>query len=184
MKKVIVALLSGLLIVVTLSACGLGGKISEAVDSVVSDVKTTTTETRPSATTAGSTQKTTASTEKKQTSEASTTKESVSSEKTDAVTAESTTGGAVSEDLIRSEVKDAIDAYEAYIDEYCKFMETYDSGNTVLLMQYMQMLAKIEEYSQKWEKMEEDWTEAELTYFWEVSLRCNEKMLKAAESNK
>lgn len=40
---------------------------------------------------------------------------------------------------MRTEFKETMDAYEAFVDEYCKFMETYSSSNnqTALLSEYL-----------------------------------------------
>lgn len=89
----------------------------------------------------------------------------------------------VSESVIRPEVKEAIDAYETFIDEYCEFMKKYsesDGTNLSILSDYMTFMSKLEDYSEKMDAMENDLTDAEYWYYIEVLNRCNEKMLKAA----
>ena len=86
----------------------------------------------------------------------------------------------VSEDTIRPDVKEAIDAYEAFIDEYCEFMSKYEESNPAMLLEYMQLIGKLESYSSKMDAMEEDLTDAEYWYYYEVINRCNEKILKVA----
>ena len=86
----------------------------------------------------------------------------------------------VSEDTIRPDVKEAIDAYEAFIDEYCEFMSKYEESNPAMLVEYMQLIGKLESYSSKMDAMEEDLTDAEYWYYYEVINRCNEKILKIA----
>ena len=84
--------------------------------------------------------------------------------------------------LIRDDIRDAIDSYEAFIDEYCEFLESYDSSDLTMLAKYAEMLQKEVEMSQKFEALEDqELTEAEALYYSEVSIRCSQKIL-AAES--
>ena len=83
--------------------------------------------------------------------------------------------------LIRDDIRDAIDSYEAFIDEYCEFLESYDSSDLTMLAKYAEMLQKEVEMSQKFNAMaDEDLTEAEVLYYSEVSIRCSQKILAAA----
>ena len=87
----------------------------------------------------------------------------------------------VSDDTIRPEVKEAIDAYEAFIDEYCDFMKRYEESDGTdlgILTDYLTFLSKLKEYADKMDKMEDDLTDAEYWYYIEVLNRCNEKLLK------
>ncbi len=89
----------------------------------------------------------------------------------------------VSENTIRPEVKEAIDAYEAFVDEYCEFMKKYsesDGTDLSILSDYFTFMSKLEDYTSKMDDMEDDLTDAEYWYYIEVLNRCNEKMLKAA----
>ena len=91
----------------------------------------------------------------------------------------------VSENTIRPEVKEAIDAYESFIDEYCEFMKKYsesDGTDLSILTDYVTFMAKLEDYSDKMDVMEDDLTDAEYWYYIEVLNRCNEKLLKASRS--
>ena len=88
-----------------------------------------------------------------------------------------------SSDTIRPEVRDAIDAYEDFVDEYIAFMEKYaesDGTDLSLLMDYTKFMSNLTEYTDKMEALEDDMTDAEYWYYIEVLNRCNEKMLKAA----
>ncbi|MCR4632544.1 MAG: hypothetical protein K5648_00285 [Erysipelotrichaceae bacterium] len=88
-----------------------------------------------------------------------------------------------SSDLIRPETKEAIDAYEDFVDEYIAFMEKYedsDGSDLSLLIDYTNFMTKLTDYTDKMEKMEDDMTEAEMVYYLEVMNRCNEKIIKAA----
>lgn len=89
----------------------------------------------------------------------------------------------VSSDLIRPEMKEAIDAYEDFVDEYIAFMEKYedsDGSDLSLLLDYTNFMSKLTDYTDKMEKMEDDMTDAEMVYYLEVMNRCNEKIIKAA----
>ncbi len=85
---------------------------------------------------------------------------------------------AVLPDTIRPEIKEAIDSYEAFFDEYCAFMQKYQesNGDLSLMGDYADYLARYADMLQKFEAMEnEDLTDAELAYYVEVSGRIMEK---------
>ena len=84
---------------------------------------------------------------------------------------------------IRPEVKESIDAYEKFVDEYIAFMEKYkksDGTDISALMDYAKFVSNLTEYTNKMEALEGDLTDAETFYYIEVMNRCNEKMMKAA----
>lgn len=83
---------------------------------------------------------------------------------------------------IRPEVKDAIDAYEAFVDEYCAFMETVseDPTNAELLAAYLEYMTKLEEEERKMDALDKNLTEEEEDYYIEVLNRCNKKITEAA----
>ena len=89
----------------------------------------------------------------------------------------------VSDNTIRPDVKEAIDAYEAFVDEYCEFMKKYSESNGTdlsILKDYVTFMSKLEDYTNKMDEMEDDLTDAEYWYYVDVLNRCNEKMLRAA----
>ncbi len=99
-------------------------------------------------------------------------------------TSEESSSGGILGDIIRPEVKEAIDSYEAFIDEYCEFMKKYaSSDNPLMLMsEYMDYLQELTEMGEKFDNMDEsDWTAAETAYYTEVLLRCQKKLLDAAD---
>ena len=83
--------------------------------------------------------------------------------------------------LIREDVKEAIDSYEDFIDEYCSFMESYDAADTTKLMQYLSLLQKEVDMSEKFDALEDDLNNAELLYYSEVQLRCSEKLIEVSQ---
>ena len=87
--------------------------------------------------------------------------------------------------LIRPEVKEALDSYEAYIDEYVAFMERYkaaDATDMVAMMgDYTDMLSRYSEFAEKIDALgESELTNAELAYYLEVTNRVSQKLLSAA----
>ncbi|MBQ9327940.1 MAG: hypothetical protein IJ225_05335 [Solobacterium sp.] len=85
---------------------------------------------------------------------------------------------------IRPEVKDAIDSYEAFIDEYIEFMEVYESTDNPasLLMEYASYMKKLSDMEQEMDALDDtDLTDEESLYYAEVVLRCDQKLLQAMQ---
>lgn len=85
---------------------------------------------------------------------------------------------------LRSDFKEAMDSYEAFIDEYCEFMQAYseNSSDLKLLAQYASYMSKYADFCDKFEKWEsEDLNDAELSYYIEVQARSTEKLLTVAD---
>ena len=85
--------------------------------------------------------------------------------------------------IIRDSTKEALDAYEEFVDEYCAFMVKYKESNGTdisLLADYAKFLAKTSEMSKKMDDLEEELNNEELKYYTEVMLRCEQKMLDVA----
>lgn len=98
-------------------------------------------------------------------------------------TSEESLSSSIPSDVIRPEIKEAIDSYEAFIDEYCDFLKKMSntSDTATMLKEYNEYLGKLSEMSDKFDKIEnEDLTTAESAYYTEVMLRCNKKMLEAS----
>ena len=97
--------------------------------------------------------------------------------------ADDESGSKLPDDLIRDEIKEAIDSYEGFVDEYCEFMENYDASDFSALAKYTGLISKEAEMGKKFEAIEDmELTEAEALYYSEVSIRCSQKMLNAASS--
>ena len=86
----------------------------------------------------------------------------------------------VGENVIRDDVKSAIDSYEAFIDEYCEFMKRFseNSSDISMLLDYAQFMSKYTDMSNEFEALEKDLTLAETNYYIQVMNRCNQKMLE------
>lgn len=85
--------------------------------------------------------------------------------------------------IIRPEIKEAIDSYEAFIDEYCEFMKNYNASDFTMLAKYAEFLSKEVEMTKQFNDIEnEDLNDAETAYFLEVDARCIQKLNEAAAS--
>ena len=99
-------------------------------------------------------------------------------EETEEEATEKETAEVLDENGLRPDVKAAIDSYEEFIDEYCEFMESYDSSDAAMMLKYVSLLQKEVEVSEKFDKLgDEDLNDAELAYYTTVQLRCSEKLL-------
>ena len=84
---------------------------------------------------------------------------------------------------IRPEIKEAIDSYEAMMNEYCEFMKKYNASpdDMALLLEYTDYLNKYSEAMNKLSKLDStDFNDEELKYYIEVTNRVNEKLLEAS----
>lgn len=87
-------------------------------------------------------------------------------------------------DGIRPEVKEAMDAYEAFYDEYIALVKQYRENPTdfTILGKYADVAAKVAEMDEKFEAWEsEDLTNEELKYYLELSGRIFSKLAEVAE---
>ncbi|MCD8085706.1 MAG: hypothetical protein LUF28_05180 [Clostridiales bacterium] len=88
-------------------------------------------------------------------------------------------------DGMRPEIKQAIDDYEAFFDEYCEFLVTYSESDdpTTLLTQYAEVMAQYAITMASFEAMaDEDLNDAELIYYTEASARITQKLLETSAS--
>ena len=85
-----------------------------------------------------------------------------------------------SADGIRPEFKEAMDAYEAFYDEYCEILKEYKANpsDLTILGKYTEMLSKLEEMTKAFEAWDEDEMSAEeLKYYLDVNNRVVQKMI-------
>lgn len=88
-----------------------------------------------------------------------------------------------SSENVSAGVKEAMDSYEAFVDEYVAFMQKYEnsSDTTSMLSEYMNYISRYAELTEKMEALEdEEMSDADFDYYTEVMLRCSQKMLQAA----
>ncbi len=85
---------------------------------------------------------------------------------------------------VDSELKEFLDSYEAFIDEYCDFMETYDSSDALMLIKYTEMMSKYADFAAKAEEYDSDdkMSSEDRNYYIEVLTRVNNKLEKVAVS--
>ena len=85
---------------------------------------------------------------------------------------------------ISQEFKDAMDSYEAYMDEYVEFMKKYNANPTdpTLISQYSTMLQKYSEQVSAFDKWNSaDMTTEETSYYIEVQTRVSQKLLEVTQ---
>lgn len=90
---------------------------------------------------------------------------------------------AVPDGDIRPEIKQAIDDYEAFFNEYAEFMESYSASDNSagMLADYMSMMARYAETMESFDAMEDmEMNDAELKYYADASLRISQLLLSAA----
>ena len=93
---------------------------------------------------------------------------------------ESTAGNNANTTGIRPEFKEAMDAYEAFYDEYCDILKKYYANptDTSLLTEYTELMKKavdVDSAFAKWEN--EDLNNEELKYYLDVNNRVMKKLL-------
>lgn len=90
-------------------------------------------------------------------------------------------------DGVDPDLKAALDSYEAFVDRYVEFMESYDPDSSDalgMLSEYLEMLSEIEEFSEKIDSYDQDeMSAADLAYYLEVTGRCTKKLLSVNYGN-
>lgn len=85
-------------------------------------------------------------------------------------------------DGMRPDFKEAMDAYEAFYDEYCDFMVKYNNNPSdfTLILEYTQMLSRLAEMDSSFEAWDEsEMNDAELKYYLAVNNRVMQKLIDA-----
>ena len=107
-------------------------------------------------------------------------KDATSNEGSNNQTTEATTGNSSEAAGIRTAFKEAMDAYEAFYDEYCDILQQYYKNPTdmTLLAKYGELMNRAVEMDQAFAKWEnEDLNTEEMKYYLEVNNRVMQKML-------
>lgn len=81
-------------------------------------------------------------------------------------------------------LKEFLDGYERFMDQYVAFMKKYESNpsDLTLMTQYFTMLSELSEYSEAADRRSEKESEmsaADWAYYTATMLRINNKMLSA-----
>lgn len=83
--------------------------------------------------------------------------------------------------LIRPEIKEGLDSYEAFIDEYVSFMKKFSSSDNpaTLIMDYSNYLQKLTEFQEKWDHIDtSDLNAAETAYYTKVMASVSKKLMQ------
>lgn len=88
-------------------------------------------------------------------------------------------------DYISPDLKAFLESYEAFMDEYCDYLEHYDSSDAVQLIKYASLMQKYSDFAKKAEAYDESkMTDAEAIYYAETLNRINIKLMKASQKVK
>lgn len=85
---------------------------------------------------------------------------------------------------VSPELKELLDDYEAWVDHYCDFVETYSTSDNKMenLTELTELLKEEADWAEKIEALNEDeFTNDDLDYYLEVTLRCEKRLLEASE---
>ena len=113
--------------------------------------------------------------------------ENVSDSQKNATTAETKSSPIIEETQkastsgLRPEFKEAMDAYEAFYNEYCSFMLKFkeNPSDISLILKYTEMLGELEQMSAAFDSWDEaEMNSEELQYYLEVSSRVMQKLLE------
>lgn len=91
----------------------------------------------------------------------------------------------LSENEIRPEIKEFLDAYEVFVDEYVDFMQKYLNADPTsmaeMLGDYYSFLSRYTEFEEQLDAFSEsELTDAELAYYLETTGRVSQKLLSVA----
>lgn len=86
---------------------------------------------------------------------------------------------------IRPEVKDFLDSYETFMNNYCDFMEKYENSDDVVSMMndYTEYMKQYADFTQKMDDMgDSDLNTEELKYYLDVQNRVSQRLLTVSGS--
>ena len=84
---------------------------------------------------------------------------------------------------MRPEIKEAIDAYDDFMNTYCDFIESFDKSDFAMLAKYAELVSQYSEIQEQFDTLgNADLNEAELAYYTEVSLRCSARLLEVSSN--
>lgn len=98
---------------------------------------------------------------------------------------ENTDAASTDSNGMRADVKEAIDSYETFMNDYCDFMTKYSESDDVVSMMtdYADYMSKYADMAQKFDDLEnDDLNNAELSYYLEVQTRVNQKLANVPTS--
>ena len=83
---------------------------------------------------------------------------------------------------MRPDFKEAMDAYEAFFDEYIEFMTKYEESDNpiTMLVEYGDFMLKYADYMEKFDAWDDGTlNDTEMNYYLQVQTRVNQKLLTA-----
>ena len=81
---------------------------------------------------------------------------------------------------VTPELADFLLSYELFIDDYCTFMESFDSSNPLLLVRYSELLKQATELEEKANTYDESsMSTIDQTFYLESMTRINQRLLEA-----
>ena len=81
------------------------------------------------------------------------------------------------------ETKEFLDSYEAFMNEYCDFMESYDGSDLSAMTKYLSMMQKYAEFAEKADAMDEaDMTDEDYKYYIDVISRIEKRLIDVSAS--
>lgn len=99
------------------------------------------------------------------------------------VSAEADAGTGEDASGVDPDFKEYMDSYEKFMNEYCDFMESYNSADATQLLKYTQLVAEYAEYTSKVDSYNEDNLSTEdYQYFVDVTARVDKRLLEVAGS--
>lgn len=180
------------LMVLTMLTTACMGRKSETtkqeVTTIASETTAASTKTDETEADENSTEEITTTTEVDETSvEATTSAETTEAPATEETTVITTTTEAAKEssesEEIRPEIKEALDSYEEFFDDYCSFMKKYkdNPADLGLIADYAGYISKYADFTSKISALDDGTlNDAELKYYLEVTGRVSKKLIDAA----
>ena len=99
-----------------------------------------------------------------------------------AETSAAATEAAGDSDGVTPELKEFLDSYEEFMNEYCDFLDHYDSDDLSQLMEYTSLMQKYAEYAEKADAYDEkDMSNADLKYYIDVTSRIEKRLIDSME---
>ena len=90
----------------------------------------------------------------------------------------------VDENGVTLSFKEEVDAYEEFMNEYCDFMDHYDSSDLSMLAQFTAMMAKYAQYTGKMEEIDEKkLSTADSAYYLEANTRILKRLSEVEVGN-
>jgi hypothetical protein len=82
---------------------------------------------------------------------------------------------------VSPELKEFLDSYEQFMNEYCEFIESYDSSDLNALMKYTELMGKYADFSAKAESYDSSkMNTADEQYYIDAMARVEKRLIEAS----